>query len=92
MRHTHVFRHHEHCLRFGFGTRAELVRQQQQRADDQPVHQQFSSAPTHSAHIVYHLQNKFRNTINLVMKKKKKRTPQRNDKTRKQRDVSLPLQ
>lgn len=53
---THVFRHHEHGLGFGFGARAQLVRQQQERADDQPVHQQFSSAPAHSAHMVHHLE------------------------------------
>lgn len=52
---TYVFRYHKHVLGFGLRTRAQLVCQQQERADEQPVQQQFSSAPTHSAHMIHHL-------------------------------------
>lgn len=52
---TYVLGHHEDGLGFGVRARAQLVRQQQERADDQPVRQQFSSAPAHSAHMVHHL-------------------------------------
>lgn len=53
---TYVFGHHEDGLGFGVRARAQLVRQQQERADDQPVRQQFSSAPAHSAHMIHHLE------------------------------------
>lgn len=54
---TYVWGHHEHILRFGFGARAQVVRQQQNGADDQPEQQQFSSSSAHSAHMVHYLQN-----------------------------------